>query len=63
MNNIQRDALAWAQAKPFLDEMRQYSNVLKVHDMRVIRARALVGDIPGARKMLVSVLNRREEMR
>lgn len=59
---LQRDAMAWAQAKPFLDELRRYHNVLTIQQLRTIRGQALSGDVRGARKGLVRLLEERGKL-
>lgn len=59
---LQRDAMAWAQAKPFLDELHHYYDVLTTQQLRTLRGQALSGDIAGARKGLERLLEEREKL-
>lgn len=59
---LQRDAMAWAQAKPFLDELHRYYDVLTTQQLRTLRGQALSGDIAGARKDLERLLEERERL-
>lgn len=59
---LQRDAMAWAQAKPFLDELRHYYGALTTQQLRTLRGQALSGDIAGARKGLERLLEAKEKL-
>lgn len=52
MTNLQKDAMAYAQAKAFLDEMKNHRDVLTTQQMRTLKGQALSGDINGATKGL-----------
>lgn len=56
INQVQRDAMAYSRAKPFLDEMKAYRGLLTDRQMRELKDRALDGDITGASKELARAL-------
>lgn len=58
MTNLQKDAMAYSQAKAFLDEMRNHRDILTTQEMRTLKGQALSGDINGAEKGLAKLLER-----
>lgn len=57
MTNLQKDAMAYAQAKAFLDEMKNHRDVLTTQQMRTLKGQALSGDINGAAKGLAKLVS------
>jgi len=60
VTNLEKDAMAWAQADRFVRDLRQYRNRLTIQQLRTIRGQALRGDIDGARKGLERALREAE---
>ena len=58
MTNLQKDAMAYSQAKAFLDEVRSHRDILTTQEMRTLKGQALSGDINGAAKGLARLLAR-----
>ena len=57
MTNLQKDAMAYSQAKAFLDEVRSHRDILTTQQMRTLKGQALSGDINGATKGLAKLVS------
>lgn len=55
----QRDVVRYINANGFLLELKKYNKRLSRQEMRTLRGQALAGDIDGAKKGLVKLLERR----
>ena len=55
---LQRDAAAYANARAFLQDMREFKRFLSPKDEETIRNIALSGDVPKARKWMQFILAR-----
>lgn len=55
---LQREAAAYANARAFLQDMREFKGLLSPKDEATIRKIALSGDVPKARKWMQFILAR-----
>lgn len=52
MTSLEKDAMAWAAARDFINHLHQYKDALTPQQLRTLRGQALAGDVPGARRGL-----------